>query len=441
MLTEDEARNWVEIALRGAPEETEVVLTSTRHGLTRLANGGIHQNVETLDTTARVRVALGKRVGVATSNRIDADSLRTLVARAEAIARVSAPNSAFPGLPTAPPPVSTPVPAYAPDDVTPERRAETAAEIVRTGKGNGAAANGHVSTSETALAVGNSRGIRAYHASVDAGVMAIMTKNDASGYAKWDGVRLSDAPVDALAGRACTRCLAAAGANCDTAEPGSYTVILEPAAVAEFLSMLAFIGLGATAFQEGRSFMSGNVGTVVAGANITLTDDTYHAGMIPHPFDYEGVPRQAVPLIEGGTARGVVYDSYTAHGEGRASTGHALPAPNPYGPLPLHLVLHPGAESYASLLAGVDHGILVTRFHYVNVVHPKETILTGMTRDGTFRIEHGAVSRPLKNLRFTQSVLETLKHAMLENTLTLVNQEGLYCLVPAMRVEGFNFTS
>ncbi len=439
MLTEDEARNWVEIALRGAPEETEVVLTSSRHGLTRLANGGIHQNVETVDTTARVRVALGKQVGVATSNRLDTAGLRALVARAAAIARVSAPNPDFPGLPSAPAATSTATPVYTADDVSPECRAETAAAIVRTAQGNGTLANGHVSTTEATLAVGNSHGVRTYHASTEASVMAIMTKDTASGYAKWDGVRLSDAPVDVLAGRACGRCLA--GAVPETAAPGKYTVILEPAAVAEFLSMLAFIGLGATAFQEGRSFMSGNVGKAVAGANITLTDDTYHAGMIPLPFDFEGVPRRAVPLIDGGVARGVVYDSNTAHKEGRESTGHALPAPNPIGPLPLHLTLHPGADSYDALLAGVDNGILVTRFHYVNVVHPKETTLTGMTRDGTFRIEHGAITRPLKNLRFTQSILEAFKYAALENRLTLVNQEGQYCLVPALRVEGFTFTS
>ena len=50
----------------------------------------------------------------------------------------------------------------------------------------------------------------------------------------------------------------------------------------------------------------------------------------------------------------------------------------------------------------------MTRFWYVNVVHPTQTVLTGMTRDGTFLIEHGEIARPIRNLRFTTSVLDAL---------------------------------
>ncbi|HOF89367.1 MAG TPA: metallopeptidase TldD-related protein, partial [Armatimonadota bacterium] len=290
------------------------------------------------------------------------------------------------------------------------------------------------------LAVGNSRGVRAHHAWTACSLMAIATLGDASGYAQWSGRSLAGAPAGETAAHAVSKCLAADVTG--TVEPGRYTVILEPPAVAEMLGLLAYMGLGATQYQEGRSFLSGKVGERLVGENITLRDDTYHPLSIALPFDFEGVPRQVVPFFERGVAKGVVYDSYTARKEGRASTGHALPAPNTYGPIPLHLVLEGGTRTREELIAGVERGILVTRFHYVNIVHPAEAIITGMTRDGTFLIENGAVTKAVNKLRFTQSMLEALQHVSdLERALTLVSGEGMYCVVPTLRIEGFHFTS
>jgi predicted Zn-dependent protease len=389
-----------------------------------------------------VRAVLGKRTGVAMSNRLGDGGLRALVGRAVAIAQVSEPNPEFVSLPApAKRPRSAgdgggPLPAFP----APERRAADAAAIVDLAKARGVAAAGHIATGESALAVGNSLGVRAYHRMAHSDVMVIMTRDGASGYAQWTGTALDDAPVEEIARRATDKCLA--GGDPIALEPGSYTVILEPPAVAEMLVMLAFMGLGATPYQEGRSFMSGKLGEKLVGEDITLRDNAYYPGIITLPFDYEGMPKQAVTFFAGGVASGVVYDSYTANKEGRESTGHALPAPNRFGPLPLHLVLEPGRQPRAELLRGVERGVLVTRFHYVNIVHPKETILTGMTRDGTFLIEGGAITRPVKNLRFTQSVLDALRSVSgIEDALTLVDQEGLYCLAPTLRIEGFAFTS
>jgi predicted Zn-dependent protease len=147
-------------------------------------------------------------------------------------------------------------------------------------------------------------------------------------------------------------------------------------------------------------------------------------------------------LIKNGVAANVVYDSYTAGREpGRQSTGHALPAPNTYGPIPLNLRLEPGRTAKADLAKDIERGLWITRLHYVNVVHPVQTILTGMTRDGTFLIENGEVKGPVRNLRFTQSVLEAFKEANLSDTLKL--QRGFVggTLVPAARLRGFNFSS
>lgn len=435
------ALNLIEIALQHSQaDQTEVVLTTGEHGLTRLANGGIHQHTALADDSARVRAIIGKRIGVATSNRLGAEDLRTLVERAVAIARISAPDPDFVSLPT--PESLTPIPQapVVPEAFTPERRAREAQVIAETAHGNGLTASGHVATHRTTLAVGNSLGIRAFHEGHEASVMAILSRGNASGFAQWAGGSLDAAPTGEVAGRASSKCLA--GEDPVSMPPGRYTVILEPPAVAELLAMLGYIGLGALAYQEDRSFVSGKLGTRVVGENITLHDDTYYHGMVPSPFDYEGVPKRVVPLLTHGVAERVVYDAYTARKGGTHSTGHALPAPNAQGPLPWNLVLHPGTYSREELIHGVTRGILVTRFHYVNIVHPKETILTGMTRDGTFLIEHGSLTRGVMNLRFTQSIREALERVSgIERLLTLVNQEGIYCLVPSLRIEDFTFSS
>jgi predicted Zn-dependent protease len=158
-------------------------------------------------------------------------------------------------------------------------------------------------------------------------------------------------------------------------------------------------------------------------------------------FDYEGVGKQRVTLLDAGVCRGVVYDAQTAARDGMASTGHGLPAPNPYGPFPLNQVMAAGIESREALIGGLDRGLLVTRFHYTNPVHPKLAIVTGMTRDGTFLVEGGRIVGPVKNLRFTQSYLDAIAGtvAVASERKTLKGFLG-GVVVPALRIESWSFT-
>jgi predicted Zn-dependent protease len=158
-------------------------------------------------------------------------------------------------------------------------------------------------------------------------------------------------------------------------------------------------------------------------------------------FDYEGVAKQRVPLLEAGICRGVVYDAQTAARDGVTSTGHGLPAPNPYGPFPLNQVMTAGTASREELLGGLDRGLLVTRFHYTNPVHPKLAIVTGMTRDGTFLVEGGRIVAPVRNLRYTQSYLDAMAGtvAVASARKTLKGFLG-GVVVPAVRIEGWTFT-
>jgi predicted Zn-dependent protease len=148
-----------------------------------------------------------------------------------------------------------------------------------------------------------------------------------------------------------------------------------------------------------------------------------------------------VTLVERGVCRDVVYDCMTAGREGRPSTGHGFPAPNPAGPFPTNLLMEPGEPAREALIGGLERGLLVTRFHYTNAVHPKLAIVTGMTRDGLFLVERGEVVGPVRNLRFTQSYLDALAGIEAVGAeRRLVRSIVGVAVVPAVRIASFTFT-
>src|SRR5439155_1594068 len=204
-------------------------------------------------------------------------------------------------------------------------------------------------------------------------------------------------------------------------------------------AMLGYLGFSALAVQEGRSFVE--PGRRIGSELVTIIDDGADRNGLPMAFDYEGVAKQRVPLVESGVCRDVVYDSQTAARAGRTSTGHGLPAPNPWGPFPLNAVMSAGDTSRDDLVKGLDRGLLVTRFHYTNVVHPKLAMITGMTRDGTFLVERGEVVGPVRNLRFTQSYLDALAgvSAVSSSRKTIRGFLGA-AVVPALRIDAWTFT-
>ncbi|HLC21869.1 MAG TPA: metallopeptidase TldD-related protein, partial [Candidatus Methylomirabilis sp.] len=219
-----------------------------------------------------------------------------------------------------------------------------------------------------------------------------------------------------------------------------YTVILEEPAVAVFLLYLAYMGLDALSLQEERSFLSGKLGSRLVGQNVTLWDDGLDPRGLPQSFDFEGVAKRPVYFFRRGVAEAVVYDSFTGNREGKPSTGHALPAGATFGPLPMNIFLATGDSSLKEMIASTERGVLITTLHYTNILEPKRTLLTGMTRHGTFLIEGGRIVRPVKNLRFTQSAIEALNRVNAIGRNAKIQRESLALTVPAVRVEGFSFT-
>ncbi|MDQ4025343.1 MAG: TldD/PmbA family protein, partial [Actinomycetota bacterium] len=200
---------------------------------------------------------------------------------------------------------------------------------------------------------------------------------------------------------------AAAGHDAGDAAPGEYEVVLEPPAVAVLLDYLSYVGFGAKQVVDGESFLATCAGTEVAAPSITIADDAWHPRSVGIGFDFEGVPRRRVAVIEDGIAREPVTDLRTAPQVGSTPSGHNSGS-NEFGPYASNVVLEVGDQTYEDLVGGVSDGLLVTRFHYVNVLDRPSTLLTGMTRDGTFVIRDGTIAAPVRNLRFSQSVLEAL---------------------------------
>jgi predicted Zn-dependent protease len=423
-----------------AADQAEVVITRDESALTRFASSAIHQNVFEASVDVRVRAVVGHRVGVATTNQLDERSLTDAATRAVESARVTPEDPDFPGLPS--PAVLPSVSAYAlaTASYSAERRARDVKVICDQAIAAGLEASGAWSTNEVELGIANTRGIWAYDARTHASMKTVVMGETSSGYAERTAVDATLVDAEAAGQEAVSKAIQ--GRDPRPIEPGVYTVVLEPYAVGTMIDYLAYMGLGAQAFQEGRSFMSGRIGERMTGENVTLWDDGLDLTGIPVPFDFEGVPKARVMLIDRGIAAGVVYDSYTAGRGGCVSTGHALPAPNTFGPLPLNLFLATGEADRAALLRGISRGLWVTRFHYVNVVHPTRTVLTGMTRDGTFRIENGEIASPVHNLRFTQSVTDALSNVEAIGREAFLLQDELGgTRVPHLRIGEFSFSS
>ena len=442
MVGKARLKEIAELALSAArADQTEVLINAQDAALTRFAANAIHQNVSETDISVRIRSITGNKVGVASSNDIQEASILKLVQKAETIASFQQENPGIAPLPE--PQTVAEIDAYdaATAECSPARRAESVGAVLEASREQGLVASGAFSTDVQETLIANSKGVLAYHCGTMADMMTVVMSDDSSGYAAGSAQNVDDLDTAAIGRIAIDKAIRSREPT--AIDPGAYTVILEEDAVSTMLFFLGYLGFGGLAVQEGRSFMSGHLGEKVTGDNITIWDDGTDSRTVAIPFDFEGVPKQKTLLMENGVACNAVYDSFTAAREaGKTSTGHALPQPNTMGPIPINLVMQPGELSKDELIASTERGIFVTRFHYVNPVHPVKAILTGMTRDGTFLIENGKISRPLKNLRFTQSILEAFAHAVLSNDQTTVKLGfgNLAACVPAAKIEGFQFT-
>jgi PmbA protein len=435
-------------------DEVEAIIAGGHSALTRFANNTIHQNVAEEGYVISIRVAMDHKTARATTNRIDDDSLQRAVRSAEQLARVQEPDPDLLPLPT-------------PDEakeaqlvqrhfgatagVKPEDRAAAVEEIVAVAKQHKQTTAGIYSSSEHLEALVNSRGLMKIHRQTSSEVSITMLADDSSGWQKANSPNVANLNPKRLAEVAAEK--AARTARPREVPPGKYTIVLEPAAVLDLLGFM-FFDFGGTALLEQRSFLNNRIGTQLFGENITIHDDVYHPLQSGASFDGEGIPRKRVALVEKGIVRNLVYSRATALRMRQSdlagqlgtisATGHGFPLPNEIGDAPMNIVVEGGngnAKSVEEMVMGIDRGILVTRLWYIREVDPYEKILTGMTRDGTFLIEHGKLVGGVRNFRFNQSLIDMLKNiAMLGRSVRASGEESFDMVVPPMMVHNFNFT-
>lgn len=440
---------WLDAAERALAaadgDEAEAMVHAERSGLARFAASSIHQPTLVDNAVVRLRVVRDGRVGAAATNRLSADGLAELARRAAEAADSARPDEAFPGL--APAAELPAVEGY--DEETAQLAPEELAALARAALGaNGdLGLYGYATAGTTALAVAATTGLRGEQLATDATVLVLAADDGASGYAEATSWRVGELDPAAVAREAVDKARRTRAPA--EIEPAAFRALLEPYAVAELLDYFAFDAFNGLGLLEERSYVAGRIGERVFDERITIVDDPLDPRGLPRALDFEGTPARRVPLVEGGVVRGAVWDRATAARAGRESTGHGLPPEfRMYGAIPTSLQLAPGDATPEELADAVGDGIYVTRLHYLGVVDPREGVLTGMTRDGTFRIRGGRPAEALPNLRFTVAVPEVLADVpALGRVLALVNRNDFYgerapraALVPALATARFNVT-
>ena len=378
MIGKEKLLKRLESALaKSKADHTEIVCVATDSGLTRYANSHIHQNVFESNCRVFCRAVTGNRIGIASTNSLVLGDLRKTLENSLDIARKQPENPDFPGLA----PAGTVKDIDTCDSRTascrPAERAKIVKTIVREADRHGFTVAGALATSGTELAVVNSNDLRRYQPLSASSVNMIIMSDTSSGYAAESSRAMDDIDFSALAVRASQKCKQSQ--NPKAVEPGDYEVILEPAAVALMLEWLNYVGFGSKPFLQNMSFLSGNAGKKITSEDISVYDNGLDTKGMPLPFDFEGMPKKKVFLINKGCGAGPVLDLASARKAKRKSTGHAIsPDMRDRGAFAQNIFMSPGKAKRADMIAGVKRGILVTRFHYLNgMIDPRNSVLTG----------------------------------------------------------------
>jgi predicted Zn-dependent protease len=455
-MTEEIVSQLLDLVRAADPSaEAEVVVEVAESALTRFANSYIHQNIAESSTWARLRLHADGRTASGATTITDGDGLRALVERTIAAARLCPPDPQWPGL-------STPadvLPAAPVDpaivDADPAARAERVRDFAAAAAPLATA--GYCYTGRWDVTFANTAGQQARAQSAQAAMDAIARAGTVDGVARLGTPRLADLDGALLGHRAATKVLT--GADPEELPPGRYEVVLEPSAVIDILQNMALFGFNGKAVNERRSFVE--VGAHQFDPAITIADDPFAAASPGLPFDVEGTPKRRLLLVEHGLSAAIPQDRRTAMANETTSTGHAITGAGPFGPVPLNVgllgsapdgpapteVAGPAADSsVAVLIANVARGLLVSDFWYTRVLDPRTLVVTGLTRNGVWLIEDGVITRPVKNMRFTQSYPQALAEGAVRGVGTHSfaafpsSDEPLQYLAPALHLSSWNFT-
>ncbi|MCW3119437.1 MAG: TldE/PmbA family protein Actinobacterial subgroup [Chitinophagaceae bacterium] len=433
ILTKEEAQALLKkVIAYSKADECEVNLGGGDNGNIRYAlnsvstSGGISQNQLVVSS------AYGKKLGVATINEFDDESLVKVVRRSEELARLAPENPEYMsilGPQTYMAESRTYEPATAAIDA--KFRADAVGQSLAIAKENKLTAAGFLENSTGYSSMMNSKGLFAYSTNTNVNFNVTMRTEDGtgSGYASKGYTNVSKLDVAAttkFAAQKATRSMAA-----KAIEPGKYTVILEPEAVVSLLQLLIF-GMDARQADEGRSFLSSTGGKTKLGEKltderVTIYSDPQNIELPTSVWSGDGRAQEKINWINKGVVENLYYSRYWA----QKKNVKAIPAPDGF-------IMSGGVSSLEDLIKSTEKGVLVTRLWYIREVDPQTLLQTGLTRDGTFYIENGQIKFPVKNFRFNESPVIMLNNL---DAMGIPERTAGNAVVPPLKLRDFTFTS
>jgi predicted Zn-dependent protease len=442
-LSAEEAHDLAQKILKySRAESARINIESGRRTFARCADNRITTAGGSNDVSVSIVSVFGKRVASVRTNILDDESLLDAVGRSESLARLAPENPEY--LSELGPQEYTNVEAYyeSTGDIDPAELAEAMSRSIKGAGDAGFVASGYIDVRAGSQAVATSNGLFAYQAST--GVASTLTVRTPDGSSSgWAGDESADwrlIETDRIVEDAVRKCETWRGHS--PLDAGTYTVVLEPTAAG--MLMLRMAGaFDARSADEGRSFFSdptggSRVGEKVFEESITIVSDPTHSAGESEPFAGDGAPRGREVWIENGVVKNLGYSRFWANKQG------VEPRPDP-----ANLIVAGGADAALSLedlIRSTERGVLITRFWYIRGLNPRTIAYTGLTRDGTFLIEDGKISRPVNNFRFNQSLAEMLVNVEQLGTPVQVaagenSSVGTPVVVPAMKIQEFNLAS
>lgn len=419
----------------------EIVAVENRSALTRFAESYIHQNVAETNLKLVIKIIDKDKIGMVTMNSIDDHTLSQNIQKAIEITKMS-PKLDY-GYRLVPAQRYTLKCKYSPKTAqfTPSKRAQLISQLVKKAQQRKYDTAGAFSTEENTLLVANSEGVFAFDQGTRVEFNCVITRNNSTAHCSF-----VNAEIDDLDFERCTNELlltASRNKNQIGIESGVYTVILSPEAVSEILNYTCYAAFNGKMIMEGQSFISNNRGKKLFPEIINILDDPFEKLTMPLPCDFVGWPREKVYLVKDGIIVDGVYDHNTALKYNKKCTANTLPPEHASsGALPFNVVMKEGDKTIEEMISSTKKGVYISRLHYVNILNTMSIQLTGMTRNGTFMIEDGEMTKAVKNMRFNTSVVDMLKGVDMISKERKA-KEGYIgpTVAPYLRTNNFTFSS
>ena len=434
-ISQSEALALIDFAIaKSTADGIFVSLSSSETALSRFSENQISQNVRKNTFDITVTSYFGSRSASASTTELNKDAIARTVKRSEDLASIAPEDPEWVELlPKQTYSDRTPAFDEATATLSPLRKGELIQQVCSLSKDAGVNGSGTLSFQVALNAIGNSAGLRGCDRTTEADFSFTARIDNGSSWNRCTAWGIDQLPITEMTEKVIQRAIASR--NPQTIKPGDYTVVFEPSAFASLLPWIIW-NLDARAADEGRSFMSRNddsgnpignkVGEQLFNPIIQVQRNPAHPLLQGGRFFGNGLSNNELDIIKDGVPQTLSYSRYWAKEQGVEPTGAMYP-----------IVMTGSDKSVADLIASTERGIFVNRAWYVRYVNPRTLEVTGMTRDGTFLIENGKISHPVKNLRFNQSLPEMLKNV---TALTQPKRCG-GSVIPGCKVENFHFSS